>query len=288
VHRGDHVFVYQCDWQWGPPLGCRVGRVADDRVQDPGSYQFWNGSAWVPGRDRATFVEMPGDNVGVAYQVTWVEEWEVFALSHISWPGIGTSQLVRIARSPNGPWSEPISIPLPGCGPDPHWCYAGGIHSQLTDDQSVGLSYYDPTSPFPNGSVSGQVHAFTQPVAIEPGDPVTFLDVLPSHPFFAEIEWMSTSGVTDGYGDATFRPTQPVTRQAMAAFLHRLAGSPPGPFPNPDFTDVPPDHPFRHEIAWMATTGITDGYPDGSFGDVRDVLRQAMAAFLMRFDACCG
>lgn len=49
----------------------------------------------------------------------------------------------------------------------------------------------------------------------------TFTDVPPDHPFYAEIEWGAASGVIEGYPDGTFRPSNTVTRQAVAAFMAR-------------------------------------------------------------------
>lgn len=49
-----------------------------------------------------------------------------------------------------------------------------------------------------------------------------FSDVPTSHPFFDEILWMSTTEITQGYPDGTYRPNEPVTRQAMSAFMQRL------------------------------------------------------------------
>jgi len=63
-----------------------------------------------------------------------------------------------------------------------------------------------------------------------------------------------------GRPDGTFGPTAPVTRDAMAAFLYRYWKMQ-GPFaledvefdyPDPGFSDVPANHPFHDEIAWMA------------------------------------
>jgi hypothetical protein len=48
-----------------------------------------------------------------------------------------------------------------------------------------------------------------------------FSDVPTSHPFCREIKWMAAAGVSTGFSDGTFRPSDPVTRQAMAAFLYR-------------------------------------------------------------------
>jgi hypothetical protein len=114
------------------------------------------------------------------------------------------------------------------------------------------------------------------------GAPGVFLDVPETHPFCADIAWLVGREVTGGYADDTYRPTAPVTRQSMAAFLYRMAGEPDfTPPATPSFSDVPPGHPFYAEIEWAAT-GITGGYPDGTFRPAGRVTRQAMAAFLYR------
>ena len=50
----------------------------------------------------------------------------------------------------------------------------------------------------------------------------SFPDVSVSHPFFKEIDWLVSVEVTTGFADGTYRPGSPVTRQSMAAFLHRF------------------------------------------------------------------
>jgi hypothetical protein len=69
-----------------------------------------------------------------------------------------------------------------------------------------------------------------------------FVDVGPSHPFRTEIDAIVEAGITTGYEDGTYRPSAPVTRGAMAAFMERGFGRvayASGTFavPNPD-TDV--------------------------------------------------
>jgi serine protease len=57
----------------------------------------------------------------------------------------------------------------------------------------------------------------------------TFLDVASANPFVAEIEWMAAVGITTGTpgpGGPRYHPSDPVSRQAMSAFLHRLADGP--------------------------------------------------------------
>jgi hypothetical protein len=113
--------------------------------------------------------------------------------------------------------------------------------------------------------------------------PSVFTDVTEENPFLTEINWLEANGISTGFGDGTFRPAAPVNRDAMAAFLYRLAGSP--AFTTPavsPFTDVAPAGQFYNEITWLASEGITTGNPDGTFGALAPVNRDAMAAFLYR------
>lgn len=50
-----------------------------------------------------------------------------------------------------------------------------------------------------------------------------FPDVPTDSPFHADIDWLVDQGIAEGYSDGTFRPTNPVSRQAAAAFFHRYA-----------------------------------------------------------------
>jgi hypothetical protein len=111
-----------------------------------------------------------------------------------------------------------------------------------------------------------------------------FTDVGTSHPFFLDIEWLVDEAITTGYQDGTFKPAAPVTRQAMSAFLYRLAGEPSHPPTVPQvFSDVPPSHPFFFEIDFMEDNGIAGGYQDGTFRPGATVTRQAMSAFMHNF-----
>jgi Tol biopolymer transport system component len=112
----------------------------------------------------------------------------------------------------------------------------------------------------------------------------TFVDVSSTHAFAEEIWWMIAEGITTGYDDDTFRATNPVTRQAMAAFLYRFAGEPPFIAPGvPTFDDVPTGHPFYKEIEWAASEGLVNGFADGGFHPAGSISRQAMAAILFRY-----
>lgn len=50
-----------------------------------------------------------------------------------------------------------------------------------------------------------------------------FMDVAADHPLAADIEWLEAWGITKGCTATEFCPNDPVTREQMAAFLHRFA-----------------------------------------------------------------
>ncbi|MCC5953410.1 MAG: S-layer homology domain-containing protein [Acidimicrobiia bacterium] len=134
-------------------------------------------------------------------------------------------------------------------------------------------------------STSAQGNALLACTTATVGGVAGFSDVSVNNPFADDVVWLVGASVAGGYPDGTFRPTAPVSRQAMAAFLQRLAGllGAAAPGPAPAFDDVGPQDPFFTEIGWLAATGIAQGFPDGTFRAAEAVSRQAMAAFLQRF-----
>jgi hypothetical protein len=123
-----------------------------------------------------------------------------------------------------------------------------------------------------------------EPTFTPPPTP-SFTDVSLVHPFFEEIEWMAAEGISEGFlpGPA-YRPSVAVSRQAMSAFLYRVAGEPTfTPPPTPSFTDVSLVHPFFEEIEWLADTEISEGLlPGPQYRPSVAVSRQAMSAFMHR------
>lgn len=114
-----------------------------------------------------------------------------------------------------------------------------------------------------------------------------FPDVPPGSLFFDDITWLTDEEITTGFSDGSFGPVLPISRQSMAAFLFRYAN--PGasdPTCAPEdavFPDVASNHPFCGVIAWLADSGITTGFPDGTFRPLEPISRQSMAAFLFRY-----
>ncbi|EFQ84631.1 hypothetical protein HMPREF0063_10484 [Aeromicrobium marinum DSM 15272] len=119
-----------------------------------------------------------------------------------------------------------------------------------------------------------------------------FTDVAPTDVFYREILWLEQSGITTGYdepgGTRTFRPSQPVLREQMAAFLYRFDRSEFVDDDGPEFTDVTAqNNVFFDEIEWMEFEEITTGYDEGNgtrtYRPAEPVLREQMAAFIIRY-----
>ncbi|WP_237221410.1 ExeM/NucH family extracellular endonuclease [Rothia nasimurium] len=144
---------------------------------------------------------------------------------------------------------------------------------------------YRPLNSIERGAMAAFFYRLAgKPEFTAPAQP-SFKDVSPAHPFYHEIEWMKSRGITKGWEDGTFRPDESVTRDAMAAFFYRYAGSPHYVAPlSSQFTDVATTNMFYKEIMWMRSRGITTGWPDQTFRPVETVKRDAMAAFIYRFE----
>src|SRR5690554_2611208 len=112
-----------------------------------------------------------------------------------------------------------------------------------------------------------------------------FSDVAYNHKFRTEITWLADQQITTGYSNGTFKPQDSVSREAFAAFLYRLAGKPSVKLPSKSpFKDVPKSAQFYKEIVWLSNTGITNGWSDGTFRPKNKISREAVSAFLYRFE----
>lgn len=115
----------------------------------------------------------------------------------------------------------------------------------------------------------------------EPAGP-RFADV-PSNAYYANaVAWLRARGITSGVGGSNYyKPNDPVTREQMAAFLHRFAGE----------KLVTAGHGFRDvartsyadaAIRWLVRYDITTGTGPSTYAPHAPVTRGQMATFLHR------
>ncbi|AOZ72101.1 hypothetical protein BK816_01315 [Boudabousia tangfeifanii] len=101
--------------------------------------------------------------------------------------------------------------------------------------------------------------------------------------FSKEICWLRAVNGARGWADGSFRPGEPISREAMAAFLRRMSVTKGGgdPFSAPPFRDTLAS-PFKRDIQWLRSMEITTGWADGSFRPGESISREAFIAFLYR------
>lgn len=164
------------------------------------------------------------------------------------------------------------------------WMAENGITSGTLDG---GVRTFGPLEPVSRETMAAMLYAAAGSPEFAPPSTATFSDVPVGSAFALQIEWLKAEGIANGNADGTFLPHDPVSRQAMAAFLYRSAGSPEfTPPATASFIDLPVGVPFHQEIEWLTAEGVTTGYDNGdgtkSFRPTDPVTRQAMAAFLFR------
>ncbi len=168
-----------------------------------------------------------------------------------------------------------------------------GVAMAVYSSASTGSNYFNPGEPLSRQAAAAFMYRGANSPKVDnskcgSGKTGPAKDVAGNHMFCQAIEWVMSKGIATAYADGTFRPTAPVSRQALAAFMYREAGSPsvsdskcgsgkPGPF-----TDVKGNHQFCKDIEWLKSKGITSGYNDGTFRPTEVISRQVSAVMIHR------
>ena len=112
--------------------------------------------------------------------------------------------------------------------------------------------------------------------------PPPFEDVEPDGYYRDAVEWAVENGVTNGTSKTTFSPKKACTRAEAVTFLWRAKGEPEAKSAATRFSDVPADTWYSKAVAWAVETGVTNGFPDGSFRSNDTCTRAQIVTFLWR------
>lgn len=142
---------------------------------------------------------------------------------------------------------------------------------------------YRPLQPVARDAMAAFLYRMAGEPEVDLPESSPFTDVREGDAHYEAIVWAWQNGIATGWADGTFRPTAPIARDAMAAFVHRYAGAPTyeAPAVSP-FVDVAPSDMYYREMAWMHDRGLSTGWADGRFHPGDDTNRDATAAFLFR------
>lgn len=117
--------------------------------------------------------------------------------------------------------------------------------------------------------------------------PVDFADVDPTAWYGEAVRWAAGQGIVGGYGNGSFGPNDPVTREQLAAILYRFAQhmgyDTEGQADLSGFTDLTQVSTYAREaMAWCVDAGLLSGTSPTTLSPRGQATRAQTAAVLMR------
>lgn len=203
----------------------------------------------------------------------------------------------EVAASQNGPW---VIFHQQGFAETFYRGYNGRSGSLLEENIPSEYVWYriSYVARFP-GNVNG--YGFTQPGPIcttqatytptpSGGSPtathtpcaIGFTDVTPVDYFYEAVMYLACHGAISGYGDATFRPFNNVTRGQACKIIVTAFGIPIDTTGGPHFVDVPEDHAFYEWIESAYNADIITGYSDDTFRPYNNLTRAQLTKIICR------
>lgn len=124
--------------------------------------------------------------------------------------------------------------------------------------------------------------------AVSPANATRFPDVPNSHPNYTAIEGMAEKEIISGYASGYFGPNDLVIRQQFAKMIVLTMGL--TATLTDEFSFVDSASILRkagelyavHYVARAALSGLTEGYPDGSFRPLNKITRQQIITMVVR------
>jgi hypothetical protein len=174
-----YIYVYRCYANGTEPtpqdlLGCKVARVAPLDAADSTRYRYWDGTGWgATSQGTAAYMSLadvasPARMPAGMFKVTYIAQANLWVLGSQAWPGYNGTPLFRVARSPQGPWSVPATLPYIGCGGTTgHVCYGSMISAAMSDATHLSVVYYDRNGQTPDLGF-GQLHVVTAGITMPP------------------------------------------------------------------------------------------------------------------------
>lgn len=143
---------------------------------------------------------------------------------------------------------------------------------------------------YPNGTFKPS-HALTRAEAasliarvldLKTTKPSPFKDVPSQHFAYEHIAAVAEKGIVSGRGEGTFDPNARLTRAEMASILNRAFTLTPTQTAFSPFKDVAKDHWAFDSIEQLVRSGLTSGYPDGTYRPKNATTRAEFAVFINR------
>ncbi len=171
------------------------------------------------------------------------------------------------------------------------WFYEGVAYVYERDIMSgTGRTTFSPDTATTRGMIVTILHRIEGTPAAN-GE--AFADVAAGQYYTEAVAWASANSIVDGYGNGSFGPNDPITREQMAAILYRFAQ-----YKGVDVSATEDISQFSDAAAvsgyavdamrWAVGSGIISGVGDHKLAPQSGAARAQVATILMRFCESAG
>lgn len=190
---------------------------------------------------------------------------------------------IKVESDGNGTLSMSPSNPKPGERVDitakPSEGYElDAVVIQGKDDKDIKLSGDNKGLYFEAPDSNVTITAKFRKVSV----PQQFTDVLPSAWYYDDVQFLYTSGITNGTGNKTFTPDGIMTRAELVTMLWRMVGSPKATTEG-SYNDVVKSGYYATAVEWATKEGVVNGIGNRQFGPYDPITREQIVTILYRY-----
>lgn len=144
---------------------------------------------------------------------------------------------------------------------------------------------FEPNTTTTRGMIVSMLHRLEGSPAVGSAD---FSDVAGGDWYADPVAWAASEGIVGGYGDGTFGPNDPITREQMASILYRYAdykGLDVSARASLDaYSDADSVSPWASDVmSWAVSEGIISGMTEDTLAPQGTATRAQVAAMFQRF-----
>lgn len=144
---------------------------------------------------------------------------------------------------------------------------------------------FEPNTTTTRGMIVSMLHRLEGSPAVGIAD---FSDVAGGDWYADPVAWAASEGIVGGYGDGTFGPNDPITREQMASILYRYAdykGLDVSARASLDaYSDADSVSPWASDVmSWAVSEGIISGMTEDTLAPQGTATRAQVAAMFQRF-----
>lgn len=190
--------------------------------------------------------------------------------------------LAELQRGPNSGWMYRVNGVIPNVGFAQKILQNGDTVQWFYTDDYTKESGYEPWNPSPGGGggSSGSKDSSSKPTEI-PNSIVPLADVQ-KHWTSDAIAYAVEKGLLGTVDGKSFAPDLNMTRAMFVTVLFRMDGEPKTTYKN-IYKDVKPNLWYSESVSWASAKGLVKGIGANVFGPQKNITREQLAVFMMRY-----